>query len=88
MYGLDDTATEMQKAIVADGLLATFPAVEFQFVSEPGPFLENNIIPLVGRPHPTEPDCAIIEMVPDALRERVRETFVGLIATAGAAVPS
>lgn len=85
IYGLDDDATEIQKALIADGLAKRFPDVEFERQSNPGPFLEGKIIPLVGTPHPTDPDCSIIEMVPDALRDRVRETFDDLLAsTAGA----
>lgn len=79
IYGLDDDVTEIQKALIADGLAKRFPDVEFERQPDPGPFLEGKIIPLVGRPHPTEPDCSIIEMVPDVLRDRVRETFDDLL---------
>ena len=79
IYGLDNNATEIHKALIADGLTTRFPDVEFERQSDPGPFLEGKIIPLVGKPHPTDPDCSIIEMVPDALRERVREAFDELL---------
>lgn len=81
IYGLDDNATEIQIALIADGLAKHFPDVEFERQPGPGPFLERKIIPLVDRPHPTDPDCSIIEMVPDALRDRVREVFDDLLTT-------
>lgn len=79
IYGLDDDATEIQKALIADGLAKRFPEVEFECQSGHGPFLERKIIPLVGKPHPTDPDCSIIEMVPDTLRDRVSEAFDDLL---------
>jgi len=88
IYGLKEDMTEIQKAVIADGLAKQFPNVEFELHARPGPFLEDNIIPLVGRPHPTDPDCTLIQMVPDALRERVREAFDDLLAASAGVMAS
>lgn len=85
LFALHPGATSQQENIVTDGLEARFPGVRFMAFA-PGPALENAVIPLVGRPHPTEPDCAIVDNMPsDDLMEEVREAFRDLVWEAGKA---
>jgi len=85
LYGFDDGASEMTKALVAEGLSRRFPGIAFEVIRELGPFLENKIIPLAGQPHPTDPDTTIINMPRDSLRREVCDAFADLLQEASAA---
>lgn len=84
LYMLDDGATEMQKALISRGLSARFPSLDFEFHAEPPPDMENSIIPIVGRPHPTDADCAIMEWPDEVVCQAVREAFRDLLEEARA----
>ncbi|TXH85506.1 MAG: hypothetical protein E6Q77_00330 [Rhizobium sp.] len=88
LFMLDDSATEMQKALISRGLSARFPSIEFEAHGAPVPDLENSIIPLVGRPHPTDSDCALMEWPDETVSQAVREAFRDLLAEARERKPS
>lgn len=88
LYMLDDTATEMQRALISRGLSARFPSIEFEAHAAPVPEMENSIIPLVGRPHPTDPDCAVMDWPDETVSQAVREAFRDLVAEARDRKPS
>lgn len=88
LYMLDDDVSEMQKALISRGLSARFPSMAFEFHAEPPPDMENSIIPVVGRPHPTDADCAIMEWPDEVVCQAVREAFRDLVAEARERKPS
>ena len=87
LFALHDGATSQQESFVSDGLGVRFPHSQFK-AAPAGDDLENTIIPVVGTPHPTEPDAVIINMPPQSLVDEVRGAFVELAAQAHLAKPS
>jgi hypothetical protein len=57
LFALHEGASSQQEAIISDGLSARFPGHRFRASTEEA--LENAIVPIVGTPHPTEPDAVI-----------------------------
>jgi hypothetical protein len=87
LFALHDGATSQQEAIVSEGLAARFP--NHQFMAADGDDdLENAIIPIVGSPHPTDPDAVIVTMPLQSLVDEVSEAFAELAMAARAAKPS
>lgn len=88
LYMLEDGATEMQKALILKGLSARFPSIGFEAHAAPVPEMENSIIPIVGRPHPTDGDCSIVEWPDETVSQAVREAFRDLVQEARDRKPS
>jgi hypothetical protein len=87
LFALHEGATLQQESIVSDGLEARFPGHKF-IASGADEGLEDAIVPVVGTPHPTEPDAVVMIMPPDSLVGEVREAFAELLAVAWFAKPS
>jgi hypothetical protein len=88
LFALDGDATSHQEALVLQGLSDRFPDAKFTPSTTRNAALENAIIPLVGRPHPTVPDAMSMDFPPDDLVAEVREVFGDIIQEARAARPS